>query len=462
LLNKKIRAALLAVLIILVVSAPVSAQEVNTGVEYIVQSGDTLTGIAARFGISVDALTSANGLSSPDQLYVGQVLVIPGVDWISGVLITDTINLGESFKSISRRFHLDYSTLARLGGFISPTQMYAGTAMLLPSGDGVNLSLGRAAISDQESILEIAAKENSNPWMLVAENQLAGQWDGLSGDVVFIPGTNNPGPGGLPSPISMEIGHGNFIQGKTTSIQLGADGQQMQLTGNLLGKTLNFMDAGDGSYVALQGVHVMTPPGIYPLTLSGATQDGESFQFSQMVLVKEGGYSFEKISVDPAYLDPVLDEAEFNFIAALTAPVTTEKMWSGIFVKPTPFDIFINSYFGTRRSYNGSAYTYYHSGIDFGGGQGAEVICPGRGKVVFAGPLEIRGNATIIDHGWGVYTGYWHQSEIRVQVGDIVEEGQIIGLVGNTGRSAGAHLHWEIWAGGIQVEPYDWLIEQFP
>ena len=90
------------------------------------------------------------------------------------------------------------------------------------------------------------------------------------------------------------------------------------------------------------------------------------------------------------------------------------------------------------------------------------MICPARGRVVFAGPLEIRGNATIIDHGWGIYTGYWHQSEIRVQVGEIVEEGQIIGLVGNTGRSAGAHLHWEIWAGGVQVEPYDWLIELFP
>jgi len=462
LLNRSVRAAIIIVFILTLAAVPVLAQEESPVVEYIVQSGDTLTGIAARFGVSVDSLSSANGLTSPDQLYVGQMLVIPGIDWIEGVLTTDTINLGESFRSISRRYHVDYPTLARLGGFVSPTQMYAGTSMLLPSSDEVNLSFGRAAISAQESVLEVAAKEGSNPWMLAAENQLAGIWNGLAGDIIFVPGTNDPGPGAMPSPINMTIGHGNFIQGKTTSIELNAAGQQMALSGNLLGMPLHFMDEGNGSYVALQGIHVMTLPGIYSLSMSGTMQSGETFEFSQMVLVKEGGYSYEKISVDPAYLDPVLDEAEFNFIASLTAPVTSEKMWSGYFVKPTPFDIYINSYFGTRRSYNGSAYTYYHSGIDFGGGQGAEVISPARGRVVFAGPLEIRGNATIIDHGWGVYTGYWHQSEIRVQVGDIVEEGQIIGLVGNTGRSAGAHLHWEVWAGGVQVEPYDWLIEQFP
>ena len=64
----------------------------------------------------------------------------------------------------------------------------------------------------------------------------------------------------------------------------------------------------------------------------------------------------------------------------------------------------------------------------------------------------------------GVSTlAYYHQSEIFVQAGDTVQEGQIIGRIGNTGRSTGAHLHWEVWAGGVQVEPYyDWLLTQFP
>jgi len=68
----------------------------------------------------------------------------------------------------------------------------------------------------------------------------------------------------------------------------------------------------------------------------------------------------------------------------------------------------------------------------------------------------------MIDHGWGVYTGYMHQSEILVNVGDQVEAGQIIGKVGETGRVEGPHLHWEVWVGGIQVDPLDWLNNIYP
>ena len=74
----------------------------------------------------------------------------------------------------------------------------------------------------------------------------------------------------------------------------------------------------------------------------------------------------------------------------------------------------------------------------------------------------MRGNTTIIDHGWGVYSGFWHQSKFDVQVGDIVEQGQVIGEVGGTGRVTGPHLHWELWVNGIQVDPLDWLTNTYP
>jgi murein DD-endopeptidase MepM/ murein hydrolase activator NlpD len=61
-----------------------------------------------------------------------------------------------------------------------------------------------------------------------------------------------------------------------------------------------------------------------------------------------------------------------------------------------------------------------------------------------------------------VYSGFWHQSKIDVQVGDRVESGQAIGVVGGTGRATGAHLHWEIWVNGVQVNPFDWLQQEYP
>ena len=101
-------------------------------------------------------------------------------------------------------------------------------------------------------------------------------------------------------------------------------------------------------------------------------------------------------------------------------------------------------------------------GLDFCGGEGLQIFAPAPGKVVFAAPLTVRGNATIIDHGWGVYSGFWHQSQILVNVGDTVEQGQVIGLVGGTGRVTGAHLHWDLWVNGIQVNPLNWLNQTYP
>jgi murein DD-endopeptidase MepM/ murein hydrolase activator NlpD len=83
---------------------------------------------------------------------------------------------------------------------------------------------------------------------------------------------------------------------------------------------------------------------------------------------------------------------------------------------------------------------------------------------VFAGPLQVRGNATIIDHGWGVDSGYWHQRDggIHVQVGQQVQAGEAIGEVGSTGLSTGNHLHFAMWVGGNAVTPVQWLTNVFP
>ena len=136
-----------------------------------------------------------------------------------------------------------------------------------------------------------------------------------------------------------------------------------------------------------------------------------------------------------------------------------------IFISPASLyaeSTYFTSRYGNRRTYIGQGTELtiqgFHTGLDFGGGVGLAHHCTGSGsKSSLLVHWTVRGNATIIDHGWGVYSGFWHQSKFNVQVGDLVEQEQIIGEVGGTGRVTGPHLHWELWVNGIQVDPLDWL-----
>ena len=76
--------------------------------------------------------------------------------------------------------------------------------------------------------------------------------------------------------------------------------------------------------------------------------------------------------------------------------------------------------------------------------------------------LTLWGNAVVIDHGWGVLTGYAHLSVIEVRVGQQVALGDLIAKVGNTGLSTGSHLHWEMWVGGTSVNALQWQEPFYP
>jgi murein DD-endopeptidase MepM/ murein hydrolase activator NlpD len=217
--------------------------------------------------------------------------------------------------------------------------------------------------------------------------------------------------------------------------------------------------------VALQGVHALLEPGYYASSLSGQLDDGTPFEFSQKVYIQDGGYPYDPpLVVDSETVDVENTKPEDFEWFTIVEPVTTEKMWEGKFAAPVPevFKDCFPSTFGNRRSYNGSAYNYFHTGLDFCGTRGVEIYAPAPGVVVYTGQLIVRGNSTVIDHGWGVYTAYAHQSEIFVAEGDRVEKGQLIGLIGATGRVTGPHLHFEVIVGGVQVDPKDWLANPYP
>ena len=179
-----------------------------------------------------------------------------------------------------------------------------------------------------------------------------------------------------------------------------------------------------------------------------------------------GNYQREDLYVESTTIDPVVTEPENEQILSLTTSANPGRYWNTIFSSPAVYPDCFTSTYGTRRTYFGLNTNVeiegFHSGLDFCGGEGLQITSPAPGVVVFAGPLTVRGNATVIDHGWGVYSGFWHQSEILVQAGERVEQGQVVGLVGGTGRVTGAHLHWELWVNGVQVNPLDWLQRIYP
>jgi len=256
-----------------------------------------------------------------------------------------------------------------------------------------------------------------------------------------------------------------MVQGGTEVVRVQlSDGYSA--VGMLVDHPLQFFPE-NGEQIALQGIHALLEPGVYPLHLEATLSDGHRQSFEQMVLVTSGNYLSEEIPLnDPSTLDPTVTEPELQQIVAITSPSSPTRYWNGIFASPSVYTNCFNSFYGTRRTYrviNSSVeIPGFHTGLDFCGGENLQIFAPAPGKVMFAGPLTVRGNATIIDHGWGVYSGFWHQSESYVNVGDMVEQGQVIGLVGGTGRVTGPHLHWEVWVNGVQVEPLDWLDQAYP
>lgn len=116
----------------------------------------------------------------------------------------------------------------------------------------------------------------------------------------------------------------------------------------------------------------------------------------------------------------------------------------------------VTSHFGWRKSPAGVG-TKLHSGMDIAAPIGTPIISPADGHVVFAGYHTAYGNMVVIDHGYGLTTKYAHTSRMLVKVGERVQRGDLIARVGNTGRSTGPHLHFEVIKDGVPTSPMRYL-----
>lgn len=121
----------------------------------------------------------------------------------------------------------------------------------------------------------------------------------------------------------------------------------------------------------------------------------------------------------------------------------------------------ITDFFGKRTDPFVSR-TRHHKGLDLGAPNGTEVFAPANGVIEFVKTTYRRksgyGKAVVIDHGYGVKTLYGHLSAVKVKVGQKIERWDLIGLVGETGRATGPHLHYEVWVDGETCDPLRFIL----
>jgi murein DD-endopeptidase MepM/ murein hydrolase activator NlpD len=442
---------------------PVSGQDTDLPV-YIVQSGDTISSIALRFNVTTDDIIRENGITDANLVNIGTPLRIPGLEGISGVLTSEVIPFGVTLSDLTRINQVNEQDLIILNKYTSPSEIIAGMKMIIPVKEITPAFTYLSQVSFDSSPLSFAIVNNTSPWILEDQNNLFETWLLLPNDNLLSLSDENSSLINKPLVQSLSIAQLPLVQGETVKVSIQTN-QAVDIKASLDNKPFSFFSETENEYIALHGIHAMQEPGVYPLHLAINPQSGSEYHIDQLLLITEGEYAQDpEIYVDDIYVDNEtirLDEEELDSIVSVITPI---RYWDGLFSSPISDPSCIVGYFGNRRSYNDGALLYYHTGVDFSVciAENLYAYAPAKGKVVFADDTVIRGNAVVIDHGWGVFSGYWHLAEINVNTGDLLEPGDLIGMIGNTGRSAGPHLHFEVIVNGTAVNPLDWLTKVYP
>lgn len=247
----------------------------------------------------------------------------------------------------------------------------------------------------------------------------------------------------------------------TLTATAGTSDSIVGVHGILAGEPLHFIPAGKGSWHAIGGI---------PSDASGTMTARAFLAYASgrvdtvrapMKLPPIPEVKAEPLAVDSSFSKPMPSETaeRINRENARAREVgrnshATPNLWTGSFLKPRLS--VVTSPFGTGRVFNG-AVTSRHLGIDFRGAVGDTIKAANRGVVALVDTFFLAGTVVYVDHGGGLVTAYFHMSQPLVAKGDTVSRGQTIGLVGQTGRVTGPHLHWAARYGAITVNPGDLL-----
>jgi murein DD-endopeptidase MepM/ murein hydrolase activator NlpD len=241
--------------------------------------------------------------------------------------------------------------------------------------------------------------------------------------------------------------------GEIVVVTMTVRGVADQVSVTAFEKSMPVFKSGEATWTAIVGVDLEQKPGRYTIAID-ATGGPEVAHAAAPLVVMPRRFQTRRLRVDPSFVTPPPAElARVEMEAAFTRDVyansAAERLWSSRFVRPVPQRA--NSSFGSRSVFNGVARAP-HAGTDFLSPAGTPVAAPNSGRVVCARDLYFTGNTVIIDHGLGVFSLLAHLSQMDVQEGQPVTAGQVIGLVGATGRVTGPHLHWAVRVAGARVD----------
>ena len=167
---------------------------------------------------------------------------------------------------------------------------------------------------------------------------------------------------------------------------------------------------------------------------------------------KTGVTSFEEMSTRLSELATKSHELTGVFDKQRSLLATTPSVW--------PVRGYLSTGFGNRNDpFTGQR--DFHPGLDISAPLGTKVLAPADGTVIFTGPRGGYGNAITIDHGRGIITLYGHLDAFNVRAGQSVRRGSVLGFVGNTGRSTGPHLHYEVWFNGSNQNPLLYILDEY-
>src|SRR3972149_194484 len=175
--------------------------------------------------------------------------------------------------------------------------------------------------------------------------------------------------------------------------------------------------------------------------------------------IKSADFGTQKLTLPPSKVtldDETLKkvETEKEKIGKVWEIFTEGRLWDGNFIQPVAGEMSDN--FGLRRIINGEQKSP-HTGVDVDAPEGAPVLASNNGRAIFTDDQFFSGRALIIYHGLGLFTMYFHLSEILVTDMANVKKGEVIAKVGKTGRATGPHLHWGVRLNGARIKPLSLL-----